>query len=171
MRNENRNILVCPAAPKDVRPALDFAQAIFVQYVLPDFDPPTSERLGLHMDTEEQMQAYQEGRWAMSIAWDGLCIVGMACERDGSHIRKLYVDGAYHRRGIAKALMDAILAEMPAQTITINSSRHGLPFYLNYGFAPTDVEQNSNGFIYTPMALCRTFLPCSPLKGALQPDN
>ena len=143
------------ATPEDVRPALDFAQAIFEQYVLPDFDPPASERLGLHMDNEEQMQAYQEGRWAMFVAFDGLRIVGMACERDGSHIRKLYVDGAYHRQCIAKALMDAILAEMPARTITINSSRHGLPFYLSYGFVPTDVEQNSNGFIYTPMALER----------------
>jgi 8-oxo-dGTP pyrophosphatase MutT (NUDIX family) len=36
--------------------------------------------------------------------------------------------------------------------ITLFSSPYGLPFYLQYGFTPTDVEQHSDGFIFTPMA-------------------
>ena len=86
----------------------------------------------------------------MFIALDGTRIVGMVCERDSCHIRKLYVDPVYHQKGIATVLMDMILARMNAR-ITISSSRHGLPFYLSYGFIPTDIEQNTNGFIYTPM--------------------
>jgi len=145
------NIAIRPARPEDVRPAHDFAQMIFEEYVLPDFDPPASERLRIHMDSEEQMLAYREGRQAMFVALVGDRIVGMACERDGCHIRKLYVDGAYHRRGIATRLMDAIIHSMGAPRITINSSRFALRFYEKYGFKPTDAEQNKDGFVFTPM--------------------
>ena len=147
-----------PATPEDILPALDFAQGIFEQYVLPDFEPPASERLRIHMDTEEQIQAYQEGGWAMFVAMAGERIVGMACERDGCHIRKLYVDGAWHRRGIATALLDAIINSMAADRITINSSRYALQFYMKYGFVPTDTEQNKDGFVFTPMVYERTQL-------------
>ena len=145
-------VAIRPALPGDVRPALDFAQRIFEEYVLPGFGPPTIERVGLHGDTEEQIRAYQEGRWAMFVALAGERIVGMAYERDGCHIRKLYVDGAWHRRGIATGLMDAIVQSMGAGRVTLNSSRYALRFYENYGFTPTDTEQNKDGFVFTPMA-------------------
>ena len=136
----------------DIRPALAFAQAVFEEFVLPGYDPPACERLRSHLDGEEQIQGYQEGKQRMFVAWDGPRIVGMVCERDSSHIRKLYVDGAYQRQGIGKALMDAIIQAMGAKRITVNSSLYGLPFYLKYGFVPTDQEQNRDGFIFTPMA-------------------
>ena len=91
----------------------------------------------------------------MFVAVAGERIVGMACERDGCHIRKLYVDGAWHRRGVATRLMDAMMQGMDAPKITLNSSRYALPFYLKYGFQPTDTEQNKNGFVSTPMAYDR----------------
>ena len=45
-----------------------------------------------------------------------------------------------------------IVKAMGADRITLNSSRYALPFYLQYGFVPTDTEQNVDGFIFTPMA-------------------
>jgi ribosomal protein S18 acetylase RimI-like enzyme len=85
------------------------------------------------------------------VAIAGERIVGMVCERDGCHIRKLYVDGAWHRRGIATKLMDAMMQGMDTPKITLNSSRYALPFYEKYGFTPTDEEQNKDGFVFTPM--------------------
>jgi len=155
-------ITIRPARPEDVRPALELAQQIFEQYVLPDFTPPTSERLGLHRDSEEQILGFLEGRQRMFVALAGERIVGMACERDGCHIRKLYVEGGYHRKGIATGLLDALIQSMSAQCITINSSRFALGFYTKYGFVPTDTEQNKNGFIFTPMA----YTPSPPAGGA-----
>ena len=153
--------VIRPARPEDVRPALAFAQAIFEEFVLPGYDPPASERLRSHLDSEEQIQGYQEGKQKMFVAWAGPRIVGMVCERDSSHIRKLYVDGAYHRLGIATALMDTILHAMGAKRVTLNSSPHGLPFYLKYGFVPTDAQQRRDGFIFTPMAYGTGEFACS----------
>jgi 8-oxo-dGTP pyrophosphatase MutT (NUDIX family) len=36
--------------------------------------------------------------------------------------------------------------------LTLEASPYGLPFYLHFGYKPTDTEQRMNGFIFTPMA-------------------
>ena len=41
---------------------------------------------------------------------------------------------------------------MGVSKIRLGSSQHAVPFYLNYGFVPTDVEQHKYGAIWTPMA-------------------
>jgi len=151
-RAQPMHIAVRPARPEEIRPALEFAQKMFVKYVFPDLEPPASDRFGTELVGEEQVLRYMDGPELTFVACDGSRIIGMACEGNGAHIRKLYVDGAYHRRGIATGLLDAIIAGMSANRITVNSSRYGLPFYLQYGFRPTDTEQNNDGFVSTPMA-------------------
>jgi len=142
-------VTIRSALPEEVRPALAFAQKIFVQFVLPGADTTGSG------DGEENIRKYEAGHWLMFLALDGDHIVGMACERNSDHIRKLYVDADYHRQGIATALMDTIIAAMKEQgtaQITLASSDHALPFYTRYGFAATGPRQSNNGLIFTPMA-------------------
>jgi len=74
-----------------------------------------------------------------------------APHRRTGHLSRLYVDPAYHRRGIATALMDTLIAAMDTPKIALGSSPHGVPFYLKYGFVPTDEEQHKHGAIWTPM--------------------
>ncbi|MCL2446768.1 MAG: GNAT family N-acetyltransferase [Oscillospiraceae bacterium] len=134
------------ARPEEVRPAIDFAHRIFLQFVRPDGSATDGNR--------EQDEYYKTGQWLMFLALDGDRLIGMACERDFKHIRKLYVDETYQRQGIATALMDTLVAAMKQQgaaQITLSSSDHALPFYTRYGFVPTDVRQNSNGLNFTPM--------------------
>ncbi|MCR5316778.1 MAG: GNAT family N-acetyltransferase [Treponema sp.] len=37
------------------------------------------------------------------------------------------------------------------ETVTLNSSPYGLPFYKARGFVPTDEEKTVNGIRFTPM--------------------
>ena len=39
----------------------------------------------------------------------------------------------------------------PHDTITLNSSPYGLPFYKAIGFVPTEEEKTVNGIRFTPM--------------------
>jgi len=39
----------------------------------------------------------------------------------------------------------------PNDTITLNSSPYGLPFYQAIGFVPTEAEKTVNGIRFTPM--------------------
>ena len=132
------NIVIRPARPGEIAPALELAQRICSEFIRPG---------------ENTAGKYDAERETMVVALAGKKLIGMASQADGCHIRKLYVEGAWHRRGIATRLLDAIIQIMDAERITINSSRYALPFYLQYGFKPTDTEQkHSSGFVHTPMA-------------------
>ncbi|MDR0951847.1 MAG: GNAT family N-acetyltransferase [Oscillospiraceae bacterium] len=66
----------------------------------------------------------------------------------------LFVDGQYHRKGIATALMNEMVNALKAEgitRITLNSSPYGIPFYERYGFKATDCVQHKDGLIFTPM--------------------
>ncbi len=57
--------------------------------------------------------------------------------RDG-RVRDVYVETAYRRRGIARALMLAVLAEAERERVdrlTLGASEMGAPLYLSLGFA------------------------------------
>jgi len=158
------DIAIRPARPEDVRPAFALALRVFMVYSGQIYKRKAIRHFRKTCRDREAIRAYKTGQAPMFIAWDGEKRVGMAAaswRREGK-ISDLFVDPAYHRRGIATGLMDTLIAAMGAPKITLGSSVHGLPFYLRYGFVPTDVEQHKHGAIWTPMA----FTPSPPAGGA-----
>ena len=95
------------------------------------------------------------GSYQLFVALDGDKIVGMITLRDGTHISLLFVDEAYHRRGIGSALIrylaDYLLTEAGADRVTVNASPYGVEFYHKVGFKDLRPEEVKDGIIYTPM--------------------
>ena len=95
------------------------------------------------------------GTYQLFVALDGNQIVGMITLRDSTHISLLFVDAAYHRQGIGRALIkhltDYLLTEAGANRVTVNSSPYGLGFYHKMGFHDVRPEESRDGIIYTPM--------------------
>jgi GNAT superfamily N-acetyltransferase len=86
---------------------------------------------------------------------DGV-LAGFVGVRGGTHVFHLFVDAAFQRRGIARALWDAArtAAFMPGHPgfFTVNSSNFAVPFYASLGFertAPMQVDKVR----YNPMRL------------------
>jgi ribosomal protein S18 acetylase RimI-like enzyme len=86
---------------------------------------------------------------------DGV-VAGFIGVRDRTHLYHLFVDAAYQRRGIARALWDAGLAAAlgPGHPgyFTVNASNFAVPFYVSLGFertAPMQVDKVR----YNPMRL------------------
>ena len=145
------------AAPDDVRPALDLALRVFMKYEAPEYGAEATARFKADIVyNEDFIRNWQNGTNLMYAALDGDNIVGVIGEKwNNGHINLLFVDGKYHRRGIATALTDAMASGLKSRghgKLTVFSSPYGLPFYLNYGFTPTDEKQRKDGFIFTPMA-------------------
>lgn len=67
------------------------------------------------------------------------------------HIADLFVDAAYHRRGIGRRLFAAMRRDHFRQIFTVNSSPYAVGFYRRLGFVPTGTEQLTDGLRYTPM--------------------
>ena len=85
-------------------------------------------------------------------AYDGEKLIGeIAIRPDRKHICFFFVDGRYHRRGIGTRMFQCLLEDYPDETITLNSSPYGRPFYKAIGFVPTDEEKTVNGIRFTPM--------------------
>ncbi len=81
-------------------------------------------------------------------------VVGVLGMRENNHIGYFYVKATHHKRGIGKALFNAMLNDYSGD-ITVNACPYGVPVYMRLGFTPTDTQQNKNGIIYTPMRLIR----------------
>lgn len=83
-------------------------------------------------------------------------IVGIIELRDNCHISLLFTDPGYHRKGIAKQLVDRGIADCLAKNpsllfLTVNSSPYAIAAYERLGFHLADSEKVMNGMRFTPM--------------------
>ena len=85
-------------------------------------------------------------------------LAGMIELRGNNHISMLYVDKAFHRKGVAKELVRLALEKVSSNNespkdITVNSSRYAVPFYEGLGFIQYEDEKSIFGVIHIPMVL------------------
>ena len=127
--------------------ALDLAWRVFSEYESPDYSKEGTLEFKKCLHDEEYLAGIEYYG-----AFDGDRLIGLVGIRsDRKHICFFFVDGKYHRQGIGTRLFKAVCQEYPDQTITLNSSPYGVPFYHALGFEDTDKEQTVNGIRFTPM--------------------
>ena len=127
--------------------ALDLAWRVFSEYESPDYGEEGIEEFRKCLHDEGYLAGIEYYG-----AFDGERLIGLVGIRsDKKHICFFFVDGKYHRRGIGTKLFKAVRQDYPNQTITLNSSPYGVPFYHALGFTDTDKEQTVNGIRFTPM--------------------
>ena len=95
------------------------------------------------------------GTYHMYVATCQEKIIGMVSLRDKNHISLLFVDEAYHRKGIGRKLIDAIgifaKEEYGKEEITVNAAPYGLEFYKKIGFICASPLMENDGITYTIM--------------------
>lgn len=143
--------------PDEVDAALDLAMETYLEFEAPDYGPEgvTTFRRDIY-DNEAFRAACMNGTNRMWGALDGDRIVGLMAMRGESHIVLVFTHRDYHRRGVASAILQALLNDVRRENpdlrrLTLNSSPYGLPFYLHAGFKPADVEKTINGIRFTAM--------------------
>jgi GNAT superfamily N-acetyltransferase len=127
--------------------ALDLAWRVFSEYESPDYSEEGTEEFRKCLHDEEYLTGIEYYG-----AFDAEKLIGIIGIRpDRKHICFFFVDGKYQRQGIGTRLFKTVLQDYPEQTITVNSSPYGVPFYHALGFENTDKEQTVNGIRFTPM--------------------
>ena len=140
--------------------ALDLAWAVFSEYESPDYSAEGTEEFRKCLHDE----GYLSGLHYYG-TFDGEKLIGeIAIRPDRKHICFFFVDGRYHRRGIGTRMFRRLLEDYPNETITLNSSPYGLPFYKAIGFVPTDEERTVNGIRFTPMKYEGRQVPGKPTE-------
>lgn len=149
------NYQIRQASPGDVLPALNLALRVFMEFEAPEYEQGAVAKFKADcVENKEYIENYTCNKHLMFIAVDNEEIVGIVNERGNGRISMLFVDGEYHRQGIATALMERIVCELKLRgidKIVLHSSPYGVPFYKHFGFKATDSEQKIDCFTVTPM--------------------
>jgi GNAT superfamily N-acetyltransferase len=129
----------------------------FAAFLANDYAPEGVEEFTRYAGPEAILHRAGEDHLTFVALLEGE-IVGMIEFRRSQHLSMLFVDESSHGRGVARRLFEAglerVLLENPGLiTLTVNSSRHGVPAYESLGFRVTGPERIVNGIRFIPMAL------------------
>jgi predicted GNAT family N-acyltransferase len=129
----------------------------FNEFVAPDFPDEGIDEFFSYANPRA-LQKRSEGSHFVLVAESDGDIAGMIEIKEMRHISMLFVDKAFHRRGVGNELLMAALDKIklessPPEMVTVNSSRFAVPFYERLGFVRSEEEKIIHGVIHIPMAL------------------
>lgn len=124
------------------------------RWIVPDCDADGARYLREYL-TPESVAGRLHGDYVYCVAVDAGELVGIAAIRPPAHLYNLFVAEHTQRRGLARALWDAVQREFfathRASPVTVNASRHGLAVYEKLGFVAQGPERVIQGIPSTPM--------------------
>ncbi|AFV01520.1 Histone acetyltransferase HPA2 and acetyltransferase [Dehalobacter sp. UNSWDHB] len=131
---------------------------VFSQYVAPGYSQEGIDTFRKFIQPKELKILLEGGRFFISGCFDGEELVGVIAMRDHSHISLLFVNKAYHGRGIAKALFSEALKKCVQKKseigeISVNSSPYAVEIYKKLGFEVTGQQTTKDGITFVPMKM------------------
>lgn len=131
--------------------------AAFDEFIAGDYTPEGVTEFRRYASPDALRQRVEADHFVI-VATVGDGLAGMIEIRAHNHVALLFVDKAYHRQGIARALLEHGLAAARAGNpslarVTVNSTRFGVPAYERLGFRQTGPERSVNGIAFIPMAM------------------
>lgn len=150
------NYQIRQATAEDIRPALDLALRVFMEYDSLDYGPEHTERMRLAIEERiANPDIYLPGNRLMFVALDDKKVIGIIETYGNNRISLMFVDSDYQRQGVATELMSRMVCELKMSgfdRIVLNSSPNGLLFYKHFGFTIIETEKNINTPWKTPMS-------------------
>ena len=136
--------------PERLGETLALIYKVFLEYEAPDYsDEGIQEFMRFtELSAIKKMLAESVIRiWTCE--YDGKIIGALGARSD--HINLLFVNGKYHRKGIARQLLNMMIEYFSPIAVTVNSSPYAVEAYRRLGFVDTDAEKIVNGLRFIPM--------------------
>lgn len=131
---------------EEIPAALALIWEVFSAFEAPEYPPEGIATFRASLHDQERLRALH-----FYGAFDRGTLVGVLCMRAPQHIGGFFVRADHHRRGIGRALFEAMRQDYPVQVFTVHSSPYAVPVYERLGFVATAAEQVTDGLRYTPM--------------------
>ncbi len=153
----NIPLIVRPLNPGEEVGVSNLVARSFNEFIAPDFPDEGIEEFFRYSNPRALVKRSEGNHFVLVAEAEGT-IAGMIEIREMRHVSMLFVDKAYHRRGIGKELLGAALDRIetvsrPPKKVTVHSSRYAVPFYESLGFIRTEEEKIIHGVIHIPMSL------------------
>lgn len=137
--------------------AMALAWKTFLDFEADDYTPEGVRSFEDFITDSTLYNMFIMGAYPMLVALDGKRMAGMITARSNAHVSLLFVDKEYHKRGIGRALMEALCGYLrkasDVRRVTVNAAPFSTGFYHKLGFTDLQPEQISSGIRYTPMEL------------------
>lgn len=144
-----------PIVSNEWEEAMQLAWDTFILYEAPEYSKEGIESFRNFVKDPILKRLFLERKYRVIAAFDNGFMVGILGVRNETHVSLLFVDSEYHRKGIAKSLMQKAFEitynDYGKREMTVNSSPYAVGFYHKMGFIDTDCEQTTDGIRYTPM--------------------
>lgn len=156
MKAEER-YTIRPAYRNEWEDAMALAWKTFMQFEAQDYTKEGIKSFQNFISDNFLYRMFIMGGYQLFGAYDGNQIIGIISLRNETHISLLFVDAAYHKQGIGRALIQYIsqylLMEMGRNYLTVNAAPYAIGFYHRCGFQDMGSEETNDGIRYTPMKL------------------
>jgi GNAT superfamily N-acetyltransferase len=149
------HMLIRPFEPADISAAADVLRRAAETFILHECMPEDAASFLAEHDAAALRRNLDAGFVYHAAVVDGV-LAGFIGVRGGTHLYHLFVDAAYQRRGIARALWEVALAQalQPGHPgiFTVNASNVAVPLYASLGFERT-APMVPDKVPYNPMRL------------------
>lgn len=151
----DNEILIRKATIADWEETMTMTWRTFMRFEAKDYGVEGVENFRNFISDPMLRRMFILGTYHMYVATHLGKIIGMVSLRDENHISLLFVDEAYHRKGIGRRLIDTIGAfskeEYGKDEITVNAAPYGFGFYRKIGFCSISPLMTNGGIKYTSM--------------------
>lgn len=135
--------------------AISLAWSTFMKFEAADYTPRGVKSFWEFITDPVLQRMFAMGAYQLFVAIDKGKIVGMISLRNETHISLLFVDAAYHKQGIGRALISYLCRYVDREeghhSVTVNAAPYALGFYHKLGFEDTGAEESNDGIRFTPM--------------------
>lgn len=143
------------ARPEEWVPAMNMIWKTFLKFEGDVYAPEGIRNFLDFITDDELLNSFLQGEYLMMVALDGRKVIGAASVRDNNHLSLLFVDEAYHHRGVGRTLMENMCEylknEQGESYMSLKASPYAVGFYERLGFRATGPEEHYSGIQVTPM--------------------
>jgi ribosomal protein S18 acetylase RimI-like enzyme len=140
----------------DIKNTLNLVWRIFREFEARDYSKQGIEEFRKFISYNSVIEKFNKGELYFWGCIDNDDLIGVIATRGINHICMLFVNKEYHRRGIARSLVQTVVEKCKSESnisnITVNSSQYAIEVYHRLGFLDTDKELTVNGIRFTPMS-------------------
>lgn len=136
-------------------PAMKMIWRTFLEYDGKDYTEEGIKNFFEFITDNELYTAFLRGEYQMMVALVEGRVIGAGSIRNRNHLSLLFVDGAYHRMGIGRAILrhlcDYLEREMGERYISLKAAPYAVDFYRKLGFRTVKPEEEISGIRVTAM--------------------
>jgi len=141
----------------DASAAMDLVWRVFSEFEAPSYSDEGILEFKTFINSDSIAEKISNGKLLIWGAFEDAKLVGVIAVRQPLHISLLFVDKQYHRRGIARKLLETALnATTHAnahERVTVHASPYAVEIYQRLGFVTVDTTRTMHGIRFTPMEL------------------